>query len=43
MRTENEYLAGTLLQMAEKKHLPVPATETLYLLMKAKEEIYLNE
>ena len=42
-RTENEYLAGTLLQMAEKKRIPVPATETLYLLMKAKEEIYLNE
>lgn len=42
-RTENEYLAGTLLQMAEKKQIPVPATETLYLLMKAKEEIYLNE
>lgn len=42
-RTENEYLAGTLLKMAEKNHIPVPATETLYLLMKAKEEIYLNE
>ena len=42
-RTENEYLAGTLLQMAEKKQIPVPAPETLYLLMKAKEEIYLNE
>lgn len=42
-RTENEYLAGTLLQMAQKKQIPVPATETLYLLMKAKEEIYLNE
>lgn len=42
-RTENEYLAGTLLQMAKKKQIPVPATENLYLLMKAKEEIYLNE
>lgn len=40
-RTENEYLSGTICQLAEKHAIEVPRIQTLYLLIKIKEALYL--
>ena len=39
-KTENEYLAGELLNMAEKFELDLPITKTLYSLVSIKEKLY---
>lgn len=42
-RTENEYLAGELLKMADKHSLDLPVTRTLFNLVKVKEELYIQK
>ena len=42
-KTENEYLAGALLKIANKHKISLPITNVLYSLIKIKEEIYLDE
>lgn len=42
-RTENEYLSGTVCQLARKYSIEVPMTQTLYSLIKIKEMLYLRE
>lgn len=39
-RTENEYLAGKVLDLAKQHDISIPVIESLYLLIKIKEEIY---
>ncbi len=41
-RTENEYITGEVLRMAEKHRIAVPVNETMYLLIKAKESLYIK-
>lgn len=41
-RTENEYLAGDLIKLAEKHGIPTPMIRTLYLLIKIREQQYLG-
>lgn len=41
-RTENEYLSGTICNLAKKHSIEVPITETLYSLIKIKEDLYLS-
>lgn len=40
--TENEFLAGYLLRLANKHMISAPYIETLYLLIKIKEDVYMN-
>ena len=42
-KTENEYLAGALLKIANQHKISLPITNVLYSLIKIKEEIYLDE
>ena len=42
-KTENDYLAGTALQLAKKHNLDVPIISTLYYLMEVKEEVYMEK
>ncbi len=41
--TENEYITGELLRLAEKHNIEVPVNETMYMLIKAKESLYIRE
>lgn len=41
-RTENEYLAGDLIRLAEKHGVSTPMIKTLYLLIKIREEQYMG-
>ena len=42
-KTENEFLAGTAVRIAEKHNVAVPIIETLYRLIRIKEAVYLSE
>ncbi len=42
-KTENDYLAGMLLQLAGRHGLRLPIIETLYHLMEAKERVYMEQ
>lgn len=42
-KTENDYLAGTALQIAEKHHLSVPIISSLFYLMEIKETVYMEK
>lgn len=39
-KTEVDYFAGTVMEMGQKWNLPTPVNETLYCLIKAKEQTY---
>lgn len=39
-RTENEYITGELLRMAEERDIDLPINKTMYSLMKIKEAVY---
>ena len=41
-QTENEYIAGYIVRLAENYGVSVPRIEMLYRLMKIKEDVYLN-
>lgn len=41
-KTENDYLAGNLIALADKYNIEVPITKTLFFLIKIKEKIYFN-
>lgn len=41
-KTENDYLAGMLLKLAERHGLNLPVIQTLYCLMEAKERVYME-
>ena len=41
-KTENDYLAGALLDLAKKHNVELPITYVLYHLIKIKEEIYFD-
>lgn len=41
-KTENDYLAGTLLEIAQQHGLDLPVIRTLYILMEAKERVYME-
>lgn len=41
-KTENDYLAGTLLTIAERHALKLPVIHTLYKLVEAKERVYME-
>ena len=41
-RTENDYLAGRVIEIAAREQVSVPIISTLYNLIRAKEEIYLK-
>ena len=41
-KTENDYLAGSALQLAKKHCIEVPIISTLYYLMEVKEEVYME-
>ena len=41
-KTENDYLAGTALQLAKKHGLNVPIISTLFYMMEVKEEVYME-
>ncbi len=38
--TENDYITGELIALADKHHISVPINETMYRLIKAKESLY---
>lgn len=42
-RTENEYLAGDLIRLAQKHGISTPMIKTLYLLIKIREEQYMGK
>lgn len=42
-KTENDYLAGTAVQLANKHGIEVPTISTLYYLMEIKEEVYMEK
>lgn len=42
-KTENEYLAGTLIRMAKTHGINVPVISTLYYLIEVKEEVYMEK
>lgn len=42
-KTENDYLAGKIVELSKKHSLETPIISSLYLLMKIKEVLYLNE
>lgn len=42
-KTENDYLAGTILSIAQKYRIEVPTIKTLYYLMEIKEEVYMEK
>ncbi|WP_099469047.1 ketopantoate reductase family protein [Konateibacter massiliensis] len=42
-RTEIDYFAGTVIEYGKKTGVPTPVNDTLYLALKAKEDIYLKE
>lgn len=41
-KTENEYIAGYVVKLAQKNKINTPLIELLYLLMKIKEDVYLK-
>lgn len=41
-KTENDYLAGTALQLGQKHGIKLPIISTLYYLMEVKEEVYME-
>ena len=41
-QTENDYLAGKIVEIANQEHVKVPIIFTLYNLIKVREEIYLK-
>lgn len=41
-KTENDYLAGKLLELADHHEIDVPVTKTLYCLMEVKERVYME-
>lgn len=41
-KTENDYLAGSALQLAQKHEIYAPIISTLYYLMEVKEEVYME-
>lgn len=41
-KTENEYITGELLRMAEEKGIDLPINKTMYSLMKIKEAVYME-
>lgn len=42
-KTENDYLAGTALQLAKKHRIEVPIISALYYLIEVKEEVYMEK
>lgn len=42
-KTENDYLAGALLEVAKRHNIHVPVISTLYYLMEVKEEVYMEK
>ena len=42
-KTENDYLAGTVLQLAKKHNLSLPIISSFYYLMEIKEEVYMEK
>lgn len=42
-KTENDYLAGTLIRVAEKHNIKTPIISTLYYLLEVKEEVYMEK
>ena len=41
-KTENEYLAGSLIKLAEKHGIATPMIRALYLLIRIREQQYLS-
>lgn len=42
-KTENEYITGELLRMAEEHHIDLPINKTMYSLIKIKEAVYMEK
>lgn len=42
-KTENDYLAGTLIKVAERHNIKTPIIRTLYNLLEVKEEVYMEK
>ena len=42
-KTENEYLAGKIIELAKLHHINAPVISSLYMLLKIKESLYLSE
>ena len=41
-RTENDYITGEIIRVAKKHGIVTPVNDTMYMLVKAKESLYLK-